>query len=47
MRETKTTNPELIQLIRLLKKESREKQAGIWLDVADHLVQNTESTHLC
>jgi len=37
MRETKTTNPELIQLIRLLKKESRDKQAAIWLDVADHL----------
>ena len=37
MRETKTTNPELIQLISLLKKESREKQAGIWLDVAEHL----------
>ena len=37
MKETKTTNPELIQLIRLLKKESREKQAGIWLDVAEHL----------
>jgi large subunit ribosomal protein L18e len=39
MRETKTTNPELIQLIRLLKKEGREKQAGIWLDVADHLAK--------
>jgi large subunit ribosomal protein L18e len=37
MRETKTTNPELIQLISLLKKESREKQAGIWLDVAEYL----------
>ena len=37
MKETKTTNPELIQLIRLLKKESREKQAGIWLDVAEYL----------
>jgi large subunit ribosomal protein L18e len=37
MRETKTTNPELIQLIRFLKKESREKQAGIWLDVAEYL----------
>ena len=37
MRETKTTNPELIQLIRLLKKESREKQAGIWLDTAEYL----------
>jgi large subunit ribosomal protein L18e len=37
MKETKATNPELIQLIRLLKKESREKQAGIWLDLAEYL----------
>ena len=37
MRETKTTNPELIQLISMLKKESREKQAGIWLDIAEYL----------
>jgi large subunit ribosomal protein L18e len=37
MKETKTTNPELIHLIRLLKKESREKQAAIWLDVAEYL----------
>jgi large subunit ribosomal protein L18e len=37
MKETKTTNPELIQLISLLKKESREKQVGIWLDIAEYL----------
>jgi large subunit ribosomal protein L18e len=37
MKETKTTNPELISLIRLLKKQSREKQAGIWLDLAEYL----------
>ncbi len=37
MRETKTPNPELIQLIRFLRKQSREKDAGIWLDVAEHL----------
>ncbi len=37
MKETNSTNPELIQLIRLLKKESREKQAGIWLDIAEYL----------
>ncbi|HMK94936.1 MAG TPA: 50S ribosomal protein L18e [Candidatus Limnocylindrales bacterium] len=37
MKESKTTNPELIQLISLLKKESREKQAGIWLDIAEYL----------
>jgi large subunit ribosomal protein L18e len=40
MRETKTTNPQLIDLIKLLKKESREKQATIWLDVADHLAKS-------
>jgi large subunit ribosomal protein L18e len=39
MRETKTTNPQLIELISLLRKESREKQAGIWLDVADYLAK--------
>jgi large subunit ribosomal protein L18e len=37
MRETKTTNPELIQLIQVLKKESREKQAAIWHDIAEYL----------
>ena len=39
MRETKTTNPQLTELISLLRKEGREKQAGIWLDVADHLAK--------
>ena len=39
MRETKTTNPQLIELISLLKKESREKKACIWLDVADYLAK--------
>ncbi len=37
MRETKTTNPEIVKLIRFLKKQSREKNAGIWLDVAENL----------
>jgi len=37
MRKIKTTNPELINLITLLKKESREKQASIWLDLAEYL----------
>jgi large subunit ribosomal protein L18e len=39
MRETKSTNPELVQLIRFLKKQAREKQANIWLDLADHLAK--------
>lgn len=37
MKETKTTNPQLIELISLLKKEGREQQAPIWLDVAEYL----------
>ena len=37
MKDSKTTNPELIQLIDLLKKESREKEAAIWLDLAEYL----------
>jgi large subunit ribosomal protein L18e len=37
MKESRTTNPELIRVISLLKKESREKQAGVWLDVAEYL----------
>jgi len=37
MRETKSPNPEIIQLIRLLKKQSRERDAGIWLSVAENL----------
>jgi large subunit ribosomal protein L18e len=37
MRDSNTPNPELIKLIRYLKKQGREKQANIWLDVAEHL----------
>jgi len=37
MRETKSTNPQVLQLIRYLKKQSREKDAAIWLDVAEKL----------
>ncbi len=39
MRETKATNPEILQLIKLLKKQSRAKQAAIWLDVAENLAK--------
>ncbi|XES76431.1 MAG: 50S ribosomal protein L18e [Candidatus Bathyarchaeia archaeon] len=39
MRETKSTNPELLQLIKYLKTQSREKDAGIWLDVAEYLAK--------
>ena len=39
MREIKSTNPEIVQLIRFLKKQAREKQAGIWLDIAEYLTK--------
>jgi large subunit ribosomal protein L18e len=37
VKENKSTNPELIQLIRFLKKQSKEKNADVWRDVAEHL----------
>jgi large subunit ribosomal protein L18e len=39
MKQTKSTNPELIQLIRFLKKQGREKEAAIWRDVAEQLAK--------
>lgn len=39
MRQTETTNPELIQLIKQLKNASKEQDAAIWLDVANQLAQ--------
>jgi large subunit ribosomal protein L18e len=39
MRETKTTNPQRIELISQLRKQSREQQAPIWLDVAEYLAK--------
>ncbi|MCL2172321.1 MAG: 50S ribosomal protein L18e [Nitrososphaerota archaeon] len=39
MKQTESTNPELIQLIKQLKKESREKDVPIWRDVAEQLSQ--------
>ncbi|MDR2707289.1 MAG: 50S ribosomal protein L18e [Nitrososphaerota archaeon] len=39
MIQTESTNPELIQLIKQLKKESREKSAPIWIAVAKQLAK--------
>jgi large subunit ribosomal protein L18e len=39
MRKVKATNPELIELIRFLKKQSRENKANIWLDIAERLAK--------
>jgi large subunit ribosomal protein L18e len=43
MKETKSTNPELIQLIRFLKKQSREKDARLWRDLAKHLAKTRQN----
>ena len=37
MKELKTTNPQLVELIRFLKKQSREQKAPIWKAVAEKL----------
>ena len=37
MKQTQSTNPELVGLIRDLKKNARENQARIWRDIADRL----------
>ncbi len=39
MKQTKSTNPERIQLIRLLKKQSRENEVAIWVNVAKYLAK--------
>jgi len=37
MKQVKSTNPELINLIRSLRKKTRESEAKIWRAVADYL----------
>ena len=37
MKKLRTVNPELINLIRFLRKQSRENSAPIWLDIAERL----------
>lgn len=37
MRQVKSQNPELLNLIRLLRKAARETNATIWRDVAERL----------
>jgi large subunit ribosomal protein L18e len=36
-RETRSTNPDLVELVRLLRKKARENNAPIWKDVAERL----------
>lgn len=39
MKKTKATNPELIESIHFLKKQSRETQTDIWVDIAEKLAK--------
>ena len=39
MRKAKATNPQLIELINFLKKESRENKVNIWSDIAERLAK--------
>jgi large subunit ribosomal protein L18e len=39
MKKARTTNPELINLTRFLKKQSKESEAEIWRDVAERLLK--------
>lgn len=39
MKKARTTNPELIDLIRFLRKQSKESKTGIWRDIAEHLAK--------
>lgn len=43
MKKLKATNPELISLIRDLKKNSRENQAQVWRSLADRLSSSKRS----
>nr|NIP67574.1 50S ribosomal protein L18e [Candidatus Bathyarchaeota archaeon]NIR18130.1 50S ribosomal protein L18e [Desulfobacterales bacterium]NIU81811.1 50S ribosomal protein L18e [Candidatus Bathyarchaeota archaeon]NIV67830.1 50S ribosomal protein L18e [Candidatus Bathyarchaeota archaeon]NIW16074.1 50S ribosomal protein L18e [Candidatus Bathyarchaeota archaeon] len=40
MRTTRTTNPQLMNLIRTLRKQSRENEARVWRDLADRLARS-------
>jgi len=39
VKKVKTTNPELMELIRFLKKQSRENKANIWWEISERLAK--------
>jgi len=44
MRQVKSQNPELLNLIRSLRKKASENDAAIWRDVADRLSSSRRSS---
>jgi len=43
VKKVRTTNPELIKLVRLLRKKSRESEVEIWYYIADRLSRSRRS----
>ncbi len=43
MKKLKSTNPELIMLIRALKKQSQESQTELWLSLAERLTSSNRN----
>jgi large subunit ribosomal protein L18e len=39
VRKPRTTNPELIELVRFLRKQGKENKAEIWRDIAENLAK--------
>jgi large subunit ribosomal protein L18e len=39
VKKAKTTNPELIELVHFLKKQKRENEADVWLDISERLAK--------
>jgi large subunit ribosomal protein L18e len=39
VKKARTTNPELIELIRFLKRQSRENKVKVWRDIAEKLAK--------
>jgi large subunit ribosomal protein L18e len=37
VKKVRTTNPDRIEVIRFLRKQGKENNAGIWRDIAQHL----------
>lgn len=40
MKKIRATNPELIETIRFLKNQSKEKKVGIWMSIAELLAKS-------
>jgi large subunit ribosomal protein L18e len=42
VKQARTTNPELIKLIRFLREQGKENQANVWRDIAERLARSNK-----